>query len=135
MSAIDYGAVIFKNGQRYKAEELFPVIDELDVVFYKYYMDYPIPTTAEGYSRDAYIFGSDNKKSYRFTHNNCNYYIKEIANNVYRCQVNDLSGNRFFIIFGYGIDNDKEIWDRVKYIYHNKKDVHKIDNILRRFDW
>ena len=133
MSAIDYGVIVFKNGKRYKEEELFPYIDELNVSFCKTYMQYPL----EGFpDTNVYWFGyGDDKKSYRFTHNGSNYYVKEICDRVYRCQTNDVDGNRFFIVFGYGIDNDKNLWDDIKYIYHSKNSIRKIENILRRFDW
>lgn len=136
MATIDYGVVVFKNGKRYKEEELFPYIDELNVCFCKTYMHYPLSGLPNGGEDGYYWFGyGDGKKSYRFTHNGSNYYVKEICDRVYRCQVNDVDGNRFFIILGYGIDNDKCLWNDIKYIYHNKKSVRKIENILRRFDW
>lgn len=130
MATIDYGVVVFKNGERYKGEELFPYIDELNISFCKTYMQCSNTFT------DTYWFGyGDGKKSYKFIHNGSSYYVKEICDGVYKCQTNDADGNRFFIIFGYGIDNDKCLWNDIKYIYHNKKSVRKIENILRRFDW
>lgn len=128
MACIDYGTVIFKNGKRYKADELFPVIDGLDIIFYK--------CCVEDLNENVHRwFGFDNKKSYRFCHNNNNYWVKEICDRVYSCSVYD-GQDRYFIIFGYGIANGKECWDDIKNIYLGKKNAKKVDRILNRFeDW
>lgn len=127
MAMIDYGTVVFKNGIRYKENDLFPNIDELDIYFYKNSM-------SSMYSSINKYFGYDNKKSYRFTYQDRNFWVKEICPRVYKCEITG-GNDKYFIIFGYGIDSKKDIWDRVKKVYLGKN-YKKVDRILNRFnDW
>lgn len=116
MSAMDYGVVIFKNGMRYKGDELFANIDGFEDGYF-----FRIPIIARTYN------------SQKVWHEN-KIDVKEIANGVYRSRVYK-DGDVYNVISGYGIDNDKSIWDRVKYAYHNKRDVRIIDRMLNKYDW
>lgn len=117
MAAIDYGVVIFKNGIRYKGDELFPTIDGFeDAYFYK------VPTIVLETCSSQKVWYGDKIK------------VKEIVPRVFHSRAY-IDGDIYNVISGYGIDNKKYIWDSVKYFYHNKKDVRAIDRILNQYDW
>lgn len=125
MAAIDYGAIVFKNGERYKGDQLYPKIDELGIRFYKCDIIH---------DEDHYSFSDPFKKVFEFEINGAKFKVKKIAQLVMNVEIL-YQGDSYHAIFGYGIDNKKEFWDHVKYIYHSKADARKIDNVLNRLDF
>lgn len=117
MAAIDYGIVIFKNGIRYKGDELFANIDGFE----------------DGYFYKMPAIAMESRYPQKVWHGN-KIDVKEIAPCVYHSRVYK-DGDVYNVISGYGIDNDRFVWDRIKHIYHNKRDVRIIDRILNKYDW
>lgn len=122
MAAIDYGCLVFKNGSRYKENELYPYIDELDVQFYKTYMF--------DKAENNEVFFDGEKYSYRITFNNILFRVKKLCDRVYTAYATH-EGNRFSIVFGYGIDNNIRIWNKCKIMYLGKTNARKVDNWIR----
>lgn len=126
MAAIDYGAIVFKNKKRYKSDYLFPIIDELGVFFYK--------TAILDCDGNLIVeLCTSDKKVFYFDINDAKYRVKEICDSVYMAQIYK-GENKFFCIFGYGIDNDKDCWDKIKVEFLGKKNSKKIDKILKHFN-
>lgn len=134
MAGIDYGAVIFKNGKRYKEENLYPKIDELGICFYKccvenltddndYYWFYG--ETADGREKFAE----------EVVFNGLKIKVKKICNSVFTATIFH-NGDRYNILFGYGIDCNMRVWNKIKNIYLGKQNAKKVDKWLKkRIDW
>lgn len=123
MAGIDYGTIVFKNGKRYKEESLYPTIDELGITFYKYYV-----TTQDGY--DGYCFYDDKKFVIETVCNGVRIKARKLLDSVFTAEIFH-GGDRYNIIFGYGIDNNLKTWDRIKVMYLGKRGARKVDNWLR----
>lgn len=127
MAAVDYGTVIFKNGRRYKADELFPIIDELDLYFYKHLM-----------MHDGQSWGfldDPRKKAHHLSFDGIKCKVNEIARGVYKATIFG-GGDRYSVVFGYGIDPDADLWEKfVKPRYYSKRDARKVSNVLRRLGY
>lgn len=125
MAGIDYGAIVLKNGKRYKGDNLYPSIDELGIVFYKCCVG------SIRNDKDYYWFRGE-KFVEKIVFNGISIRVKTLIKyNVYTAEIFH-RGDRYNIIFGYGIDNDINIWNRVKTIYLGKTGSRKVDNWLRR---
>ena len=60
------------------------------------------------------------------------YHIKYVGNGVYHFSM-VYGGNSYHVIYGYGIDPDKKVWDRVKVEYLGKRVAKKVDRLYNRF--
>jgi len=56
-------------------------------------------------------------------------HIKELCDGVFRFRAL-FNGDHYTVIYGLGIDNDQKTWDRVKYNYHHRNDVRKIERAI-----
>lgn len=124
MAGIDYGAVVFKNKIRYKSNELYPYIEEIDIMFYKCGMVYN--------NDEGYIWFDEGKFHWNFELNNVCYNVKRIAeSNVFKASIFDkTTKDKYIVIFGYGIDNSTRVWRECKEVYLGKKVAKKVDRIL-----
>lgn len=146
MSAIDYGCVIFKNGVRYKSNDLFPEIDEVfNMTCYKSHIEFnqpcgliicnkPQAISVETRGYLTYMWLNSNYKTFHFTMDKGSFKIKSLGEGIYIC-IGSYNGDKYHMIFGYGIDNRKTEWNRIKYIYHGKKMVKKIDKIFDKWGY
>lgn len=129
MAAIDYGTVVFKNGKRYKPEDLCPVIDELGgIVFYKCSLQY------DDTSQEGVWFNVANKISFHFEFAGASWHVKKICPGVYHAR-GTANGDLYDIIFGCGIDSQKWIWNEFKVEYLGKKNARKVDKILAEYGY
>lgn len=151
MAAIDYGVLVFKNGEQIHWAELFPTvkIGPFQFMFYKIgclvkfaNMDFNViqfeGAKATYFSKDrghVRPFYTDNYERVssrtRMISGEPDLHIKQIADMVYRFRMS-LEGDHYTVIYGSGIDINPEIWRRVKHRYHNKKDVRRIDREIER---
>lgn len=125
MAGIDYGAVVFKNGKRYKETHLYPQIDELGISFYKCCVENL--TNGEDYH---WFYGE--KFVEKIVFNGINIKVKTlIKNDVYTAEIFH-NGDRYNILFGYGIDCDMRVWNKIKNIYLGKQNAKKVDKWLKK---
>lgn len=71
------------------------------------------------------------RKSARFEYNGYSYRIREVCDRVHLCSMRYGEDN-YNVIYGYGIDCDMEVWNKVKNRYLGKRNARKVDNLLRR---
>lgn len=124
MAGIDYGAIVFKNGERYKGDRLYPSIDELGFTFYKRWIE-------KNDDSNIYCVFTGPRYAWEVDFNNVHIKVKRIANEVYTAKINHNNDN-YLVIFGYGIDNDIHIWNKCKIRYLGKRGARKVDNWLRK---
>lgn len=129
MAAIDYGAVVFRNGERMYEDEMFPAvqINGLTFQFYKYWCE-----VSNGQS----IFGvagweAGTKKVAYYQEGGVRFRIKEICPRVLKFQAS-FNGDHFTVIYGYGIDHDMHTWDRIKVQYLGKERARAVDREFAR---
>lgn len=143
MAIIDYGALAFCNGKQIKPDERFPTI-EIGPVWFEFCKDWcNIRTTKSDIliaryhkadfcvcspSGEFWFWNGMNKKS---THEifPVETHVKELCDGVYRLRAT-WNGNRYTVIYGSGIDNDPKVWNRVKYRYHSRKNVRRIERAI-----
>jgi len=121
------GNVIEKN--RIKNNYFAYIGDEdLTIGFYKYW--FVIYTNKKEFN---YAF-SLKKKAYTFNINGAHIHMKSLddANRVWKCEMS-YKGNKYTIVYGYGIDSNIETWNSVKYKYLDKKLANKVDRIYKKF--
>lgn len=135
MAAIDYGVMAFCNGEQIYSDDLYPVIEiesgGYSIECYKYickifknadiFIEY-----YEAELADKYSFDGSKKKSAWFSDNEIVFHIKEVCDGVYRLTFG-IDGKHYVILYGYGIDNNKAIWDLVKVRYLGKKRAKAVD--------
>ena len=70
-------------------------------------------------------------QSYRGNANGTNFRIQKIANRI--CHFSMVyKGDSYHVIYGYGIDVDERIWNKVKVEYLGKKIANKVDRLYDR---
>jgi hypothetical protein len=75
-------------------------------------------------------FMASHKYIHRFyNYNGFKFDIKKVGNCIYNLHM-DYKGKHYHILYGYGIDPDMKVWNRVKYDYGTKKDVRYVDKFL-----
>ena len=143
MASIDSGAVAFHGRERILKNNKFPtlVFDQVRFTFYKTFCSAYV-----GDGRGVQLFqlvGADlcsvgenqfgapksKKKSIRLTCFGVNVHVRELAPLVYVFRA-DCSGEHYTVVYGYGIDNDPEIWNATKRIYHTKRVAGLIDSVF-----
>ena len=143
MAIIDYGALAFCNGKQIQGDKLFPIVEigpvslefckygcdiratKSDILIAKYYKADFCVCTPDG---ECWFWHGLNKKS-TYEVFPVETHVKEICDGVFRLRTT-WNGSRYTVIYGLGIDNDPKIWNRVKYNYHNKKNVRKIERAI-----
>jgi len=70
-----------------------------------------------------------NNKSIGFIISEIKISIKKLGEGQYLLRFNYLN-NHYNIIYGYGIDSYRKIWNKIKYKYIGKKSANKIDRII-----
>lgn len=169
MAAIDYGAIVIKNGKIINTgmfedmKESVGWSDEKRIYYSSKGVDYSNQYLANNYfayigdsdltlafyKRTCRVSWKDNQdiiehnldwasyyesshiKSRKFTQRGVTFRIREISSSVYLCSL-DYKGDHYNVIFGYGIDIEMDIWNKVKNSYLGKKDARKVDNLLKR---
>jgi len=145
MAAIDYGALVFKNGEQIMQDKLFPVLEigPVSIGCYKVWCNMkPVGANWDMVSirgtqvsfldetgKAIYCDDRDHKSIHEIFP--IEYHIKELTPRVFRFRTSR-NGDHYTIIYGYGIDNDPRVWNRVKHIYHNKRDAAIIDRQIER---
>lgn len=71
------------------------------------------------------------RKSIHFEVAGVQFHLKHLDNCVYYISFH-YKGDNFHIIYGYGIDSSKEVWDNCKVRYLGKRTAKKVDNLYAR---
>lgn len=149
MAMIDYGAIVIKNGKVINQGKMFSDMkncvgwedekiqhnyfayvgnEEITLCFYRNHFDI--------YENKKYVneiwpdFSPIHcKKSHYINTNFGTIKVKTLANQVH-CAYFSIDGNHYKVIFGFGIDSSKFIWDKNKYYYLKKRTANKVDKIL-----
>lgn len=104
----------------------------LTLCFYKSWM-----AVAVNGKRIDGIFPSYNEyrsvKSHHYDFNGTKVDVKSIDGNSILMATLKYNGDSYKIIFGYGIDNEKRVWNKAKYRYLGKKVAKKVDKILDKY--
>ena len=81
------------------------------------------------------MWGIDNfhgcRKSIHFEVAGVLFHLKHLDNRIYYMSFH-YNGNNYHIIYGYGIDSNKETWDNCKVRYLGKRAARKVDNLYTR---
>ena len=70
-------------------------------------------------------------KSKYYTVGEVTIHIREVVDRVSLASFR-YKGDFYNIVFGYGIDPTKRVWDSIKVQYLGKKKARKVDNVYRR---
>ena len=146
MAMIDYGAVVFKNGKRIN-HDMFMDMQEavgwsgepdgdyfvyvgdshVTVCFYKTYF----VVFLNGGKVDAVLPGD--WRSIQREYDGAKVRVKRIADWVFHFSMK-YNGDRYHVIYGYGIDPDKKVWDHVKVDYLGKNVSRKVDRLMGKLE-
>ena len=141
MAAIDYGVLVFKNGEQICKDKLFPIVQIGDFMIecYKIWCDVCFQKRDTMLARfefteryddtDTWIRGY--RKSARYRVGPLSMHFKEVFPRVFRIRI-DVNGDHYTIIHGFGIDNDPRVWKRCKVEYLGRKGARIVDNEIRR---
>lgn len=139
MAAIDYGVMVWMNGRRYYKDFLYPKIyleNGLMIQCYKRYADIfeagntkPLLIFSGAVRRYGGVFNDNHAVSVRFSMNGARFHIKYLGYGVYQMKVS-VGMNHYTIIYGYGIDNEIETWNRCKLDYLGRKGAKEIDKAI-----
>lgn len=137
MAGIDYGVVVFQNGKQLYGDRLYPDVrfGPLRITCYKSRASVSING-----SNVLWLFGlwqeqnidSEYRKSAHFKiDGGYTIHVKEIYPGVYRLKCSE-DGQHLTIIYGYGIDPNWKVWNRIKFKYLGREGARKVDNEFRR---
>lgn len=151
MAFIDYGAVVIKNGAIVNSEEFFQEMKsavgwELKDVKGNYFAYIGDKNITIGFYKTSFVLCNENglkkkiwanfenKKSFRYQIGGANIHIKNLCGRdlVYLCSM-DYKGDHYHVVFGYGIDSDANVWNRVKEIYLGKRASRIVDNTYKKY--
>lgn len=149
MAMIDYGAIVIKNGKVINQNEMFPDMmncvgwenddarnnyfayagnKELTLCFYRtHFVIYENKKFIDEIWPDWSSISS--KKSHYINTNTSVIKVKTLARGIH-CAYFTIENQHYKVIFGYGIDSSKSVWDKNKYHYLGKKTANKVDKIL-----
>lgn len=143
MAVIDYGAVLFKNGVQQNHEMFMDEPDciKLDDSYFVYAGDGHFMVTAYKYRLYVFLDGelvmSDwaphGAKSSWYDVDGVEIHIKYLANTVCWARFS-YKGDHYNIMYGYGIDADREIWEDIKVRYLGKKLSKCVDKLYARIE-
>lgn len=71
-------------------------------------------------------------KSHYYTYGGITFHIKTITDYSIHMLSVCIDGDFYNVIFGYGIDSDMRIWNKIKVKYLGKKLARKVDNLINR---
>ena len=161
MAFIDFGAVVFKNGEHINPGKLFmdmgesvgwksPGLDDayfayvgdphITAVFYKSLccveLDGELYRYINGTRDSKDWWGKDRRSLWYYINEtwlgwDAMIHIKQIGENVYHFSMSRC-GDVYHVIYGYGIDPSKKTWDAVKVQYLGKRMAKKIDRLYKR---
>lgn len=139
MAAIDYGVMVWMNGRRVCKDFLYPKIyfeNGLMIHCYKQYADIyevgntdPLRSFSGAVRCDGGVLQDNHAVSVRFSMNGARFHIKHLGYNVYQMKVS-IGMNHYTIIYGYGVDNEIETWNRCKRDYLGRKGAKEIDKAI-----
>lgn len=149
MAMIDYGAIVIKNGKVINQSKMFSDMgscvgwtdEKVRGNYFAYVGDEKI--TLCFYKNRFVIYENKKfvdeiwpdfspipcKKSHYINTSSCMIKVKTLSTCVH-CACFSIDENHYKVIFGYGIDPSKNIWNKNKYYYLGKKVANKVDKIL-----
>lgn len=152
LAMIDYGTIVIKNGkvinQNIMFQDMFSCVgwtkEKVDGNFFAYVGNEKI--TLCFYKNFFHIYEDkefvgeiwpnfspvSSRKSHYIKTKNISIKVKTLSRCVH-CAYFTIDGSYYKVIFGYGIDSCKRVWDRVKYNYLRKKTAKKVDKILNGY--
>ena len=106
--------------------------EALTFCFYKYYMiavvDKKVALSLHGADTD---YKDQGHMSYRGALNGTMFSVRVVDPHV--CHFSMVyNGDVYHVIYGYGIDQDMKIWDRIKTKYLGRSSARKVDGLFRR---
>lgn len=142
MAAIDYGAMVFLNGRRIYANQLYPevVFADLKIVCYKHWCEISIGGELAldlygVYERKDGVSMFDLPRNRISAHYRIGdkymIHVKEVTPGVQRLKVSH-DGMHLTILYGYGIDNNPKVWDKTKVLYLGKCRAKIVDKELAK---
>lgn len=137
MAAIDYGVVVFQNGKQLYGDRLYPDVrfGRLKIACYKARASISING-----SNVLWLFGlwqeqnidSEYRKSAHFKiDGGYTVHVKEICPGVYRLKCSE-DGQHLTIIYGYGIDPNWKVWNKIKVRYLGKYRAKIVDREITK---
>ena len=140
MAAIDYGAMVFLNGRRVYESYLYPEVQFFDLLIRPYKTRCDITARGEivkelwgvDYWDDVWGVGMGKKRiSAHYTISGYTIHVREICPRVYRMKISH-GGNHLTMIYGYGIDNQMKVWNKIKVRYLGKCRAKIVDKELAK---
>lgn len=124
-------------------ESFEPVSDHIDGNYFAYVGDEHL--TLAFYKQHCLImvdkvsqfemWGIDNfqgcRKSIHFDVAGVQFHLKHLDDRIYYMRFH-YKGDNYHIIYGYGIDSSKDVWDNCKVRYLGKRAARKVDNLYSR---
>lgn len=104
--------------------------EELTLCFYKSWMAVAVNMKRLDGIYPRY-FEYPSVKSHHYNFNGVNVNVRSIDKNSVLVASFKYNGDFYKVVFGYGIDSEKRVWDRVKVKYLGKKVSKKVDRILK----
>lgn len=137
MAGLDYGVMVFRDGTQIYENELYPSVivddDRLQISCYKVWCEIKCACDSASYFKTEiagnYPYG--NAKSVWFTCGKFRFHIDEVCESVFRLRFN-AENSHYTVIYGYGIDNDMKIWNKIKVRYLGKFRARAVDRAIQR---
>lgn len=136
MAGIDYGVVVFQNGNQLYGDQLYPDVEfgPLKIACYKARANFSINK-----SNVLWLYGlweeqnpgSEYRKSTHFKIGEYAIHVKEVVPSVYRIKCSK-DGQHLTIIYGYGIDPNWKVWNKIKVRYLGKYRAGIVDREIRK---
>lgn len=162
MAIIDYGAVLFKNGECQNKDEFFMNMqdavgwcdmdakgnDRINGNYFAYAGDEHMTVAVYKGRLDVFVdrkpalelWGMtpdaswSSRMSYRFLLGGAEFCLRQVGkdNYVFWLQFS-YKGDHYNIVYGYGIDPDFRVWNKVKVCYLGRRTSRRVDRLYQRF--
>lgn len=140
MAGLDYGVMVFRNGEQIYKDRLYPDVEVNDIKIscYKCWCDIKTRCDAisffQAYQDKPNLNLRYDPKSTWFRSGGFNFHLDEVCWDVYRLRFS-IDDQHYTIIYGYGIDNDMDVWDKIKVLYLGKKRARAVDRAISKANY
>lgn len=137
MAGLDYGVVVFRDGHQLYADRLYPDIEvgDFKIMCYKVWADIKYRTGTVSYfgalQSERELYQNEKVKSVYFRCDGTQFHIDEVCDSVYRLRFT-FDDQHYTVIYGYGIDNDWDVWNNIKVMYLGKRRAKQVDRAIEK---
>ena len=137
MAGLDYGVMVFRDGKQIYTDRLYPDIEvgDFKICCYKWWVDIKSRGGVAAYSgtrqSERKLYEYYTVKSVWFRCDGTQFHLDEVCEGVYRLRFS-FDDRHYTIIYGYGIDNDMDVWNDIKVLYLGKVRARKVDRAIEK---